>query len=113
MLEQLYTTLKEQLLAIDGMTSQPYQTKTGTAGPAGGLEQFELNGNYFAALRRTDKYVMVYLGPVLGQRDVNTWYSQQLTPLLKGKGCLKITKPEKMDLSPILALLTEGAANWK
>jgi len=112
MLDQLYATLREQLLSIEGMTSHPYQTKTGSA-PKGGIEQFELKDKNFVGLRMTDNYIMIYLGPVLGQRDKTAWYSQQLTPMLNGKGCLKITKPEKTDLTPVLALLDEGAAAWE
>ncbi|AKD55190.1 hypothetical protein SD10_10015 [Spirosoma radiotolerans] len=91
------------------MTSQPYHTKAGS-GPKGGIEQVMLKGKNFVGLRLTDTYLMVYLGPV---RDTTAWYSQQSMPILKGKGCLKVTKPKKMGLAPVLALVTEGAATWK
>lgn len=112
MLEQLYATLKDRLLAIEGMTSQPYRAKTGNV-PKGGIEEFTLGGKNFASLRLTDKYVMMYLGPLLEQDDLNNRYSQQLATIRSGKGCLKITKPEKTDITPVLALFTEGAANWQ
>jgi hypothetical protein len=112
MLEQLYQSLKEHLLAIEGMTAHPYQTKSGK-GPEGGIEQFDLRDKNFASMRLTNKYVMLYLGPALGQADPTTWYSQQLNSMLKGKGCLKVVKPEKTDISPVLTLWSEGAANWK
>ena len=53
------------------------------------------------------------IGPTLGQADPTTWYSQQLKAMLKGKGCLKVIRPEKTDISPVLALWSEGATNWK
>ena len=112
MLEQLYKNLKQHLLAIEGMIAQPYQTKSGK-GPEGGIEQFDLKGKNFASMRLTDQYIMLYLGPALGQADPTTWYSQQLKSMLKGKGCLKVVKPEKTDISPVLTLWTEGAASWK
>ncbi|WP_425290832.1 hypothetical protein [Spirosoma linguale] len=112
MLEQLYKSLKEHLLAINGMTAHPYQTKTGK-GPEGGIEQFDLEGKNFASMRLTDKYVMIYLGPALGQADPTAWYSQQLSGMLKGKGCLKVVNPAKTDISPVLTLWNEGAAKWK
>lgn len=112
MLEQLYATFKEQLMAVEGMVSQPYQAKTGNA-PTGGIDEFILRGKHFAGLRLTDKYVMLYVGPLLEQNDLENRYSQQLTAIRSGKGCLKITKPEKTDITPVLALLAEGAASWK
>ena len=112
MLKQLYENIKEHLVAIDGMTTHPYQSKSGK-GPQGVIEQFELRSRNFAALRLTDQYMMIYLGPALGQADPTTWYSQQLKRMLKGKGCLKVVRPEKVDISPVLALWSEGATNWK
>lgn len=111
MLEQLYATFKDQLMAVEGMTSQPYQAKKGNASK-GGIEEFTLRGRHFAGLRLTDKYVMLYVGPLLEQDDLENRYIQQLTAIRSGKGCLKITKPENTDISPVLALLTEGAASW-
>lgn len=40
-LHQLYDSLRTDLLAIDGMTSQPYIPATGNA-PKGGMEEFKL-----------------------------------------------------------------------
>lgn len=68
MLDQLHKTLEKQLLAIEGMTSQAYQTTTGSV-PKGGIEQFVLKGKNFVGIRQTDQYIMIYLGPVLSQRD--------------------------------------------
>lgn len=112
MLEQLYATFRNQLLTIEGMTSQPYQVKTGN-GPKGGIEEFALRGKNFAGLRLTDKYIMLYLGPLLEQDDLESRYGEQLTSIRSGKGCLKITKPEKTNISLVVALLNEGAAKWE
>ena len=107
MLASLYDSLKNQLLTIDGMTSQPYQTKTGN-GPAGGIEQFMLNGRPFVGLRLTDTFLMLYAGPVLGAADQQ--FRERLKPIQSGKGCLKITRPEKADMAVLSALFTEAAA---
>lgn len=77
------------------------------------MAKVKLRGKHFAGLRLTDKYVMLYVGPLLGQNDLEYRYSQQLTAIRSGQGCLKITKPEKTDIAPVLALLAEGAASWK
>jgi hypothetical protein len=110
-LEQLHTTLREKLLAIEGVNSQPYQTKTGV-GPQGGIEDFTLKGKSFVGMRRTDKYIMLYVGPILDIDHLADKYQQSLAGIRSGKGCLKITKPDKTDLSPVLTLFTEAAANW-
>lgn len=93
-------------MAIDGMTAQPHETKTGK-GPAGGIQQFMLNGRTFISLRLTDKYLMLHAGPVLGL--TNPKY-RELLPIQSGKGCLKITRPEKVDMTVLSALFTEGVA---
>ncbi|MCC5613368.1 hypothetical protein LC612_43505 [Nostoc sp. CHAB 5834] len=111
MFAQFHHSLKEELLAIEGMSTQPYQTKTGNT-PQGGIEEFNLHGKYFAGLRLTDKYIMVYLGPVFEQADLATRYEQQLKSIRSGKACLKITKPEKTDISSIVALIREGARGF-
>lgn len=76
MLGQLYNTIKYQLLAVEGMTSQPYETKTGN-GPKGGIEEFTLRDRNFAGLRLTDKCLMLYLSPLLAQDDLD-WIAHRL-----------------------------------
>ena len=110
-LQHLHDSLRAQLLAIDGMISQPYISATGNT-PKGGIEEFKLMGKYFAGLRLTDKFLMLYLMPLYTCPDLDAQYSERLKPVRSGKSCLKITKPEKLDREALDALLEKGARNW-
>ena len=110
-LPQLHDSLRAQLLAIDGMISQPYISATGNT-PKGGIEEFKLMGKYFAGLRLTDKFLMLYLMPLYTRPELDAQYGNQLKPVRSGKSCLKITKPEKLDREAIDAILEKGARNW-
>ncbi|GAB2602445.1 hypothetical protein GCM10027190_57620 [Spirosoma areae] len=93
------------------MASQPYVPFTGN-GPKGGIEEFNLDGRYFAGLRLTDKYLMLYLTPLYTFPDLDAAYGERLKPVRSGKSCLKITKPEKVDRAAVAAILEQGAAKW-
>lgn len=109
--QQLHDALKAQLLDIDGMTSQPYVSATGNT-PKGGIEEFKLVGKYFAGLRLTDTYLMVYLMPLYACPDLDVQYGSRLKSVRSGKSCLKITKPEKLDWEALDAILEKGARSW-
>jgi hypothetical protein len=111
MLATLYTTLKVQLLALEGMQSQAYRSASGSS-PRGGIEEFQLHGRYFAGLRLTEQYLMVYVGPVLEATPANSPLLARLQPVRSGKGCLKVTKPEKLDMEAVKALLIQAASHW-
>ena len=110
-LQQLHDSLRTQLLAIDGMVSRPYVTATGNT-PKGGVEEFKLMDKYFAGLRLTDKFLMVYLMPLYIYPDLDVQYGERLKPVRSGKSCLKITKPEKLDREAIGAVIEQGVAAW-
>lgn len=112
MLQELHDSLRNDLLAIDGMVSQPHNSATGS-NPNGGIDAFKLDGKYFAGLRLTDKHLMVYLTPLYQFPDLDSQYGEQLKPVRSGKSCLKITKPEKLDRDAVRAILEEGAAKWQ
>lgn len=111
MLQQLHHSLKDQLLAIEGMIVRPYVSASGNA-PKGGIDEFLLNGRHFAGLRLTDKYLMLYLSPLHCFPELDARYAERLKSVRAGKSCLKITKPEKLDRSAVDTILKEGAANW-
>ncbi|UFH54327.1 hypothetical protein [Spirosoma sp. KNUC1025] len=111
MLQQLYDSLKDQLLSIEGIAARPYAAATGNT-PKGGIEEFLLNGKHFAGLRLTDKFLMFYLSPLYCFPELDAQYADQLKPVRAGKSCLKIAKPEKLDRSAIDAILRKGSANW-
>lgn len=48
-LQQLHDDIRAQLLAVDGMVSQPYVSATGNT-PSGGIDAFKLDDKYFAGL---------------------------------------------------------------
>lgn len=48
-LQQLHDDIRAQLLAVDGMVSQPHMSATGST-PNGGIDEFKLSGKYFAGL---------------------------------------------------------------
>ncbi len=110
-LQQLHDSIRAQFLAIDGMTSQPYASSTGNT-PKGGIEEFRLVGKYFAGLRLTDKYLMVYLMPLYIFPDLDAQYTERLKAVRSGKSCLKITKPEKLDQEALDDLLEKAARQW-
>ena len=112
MLQELHDSIKVQLLAIDGMTTQPYVTATGNT-PKGGIETFMLAGKYFAGLRLTDKFLMVYLMPLYESPSLDAEYGPLLQPVRSGKSCLKITKSEKLDRDALNEVIGQGAAHWQ
>ncbi len=112
MLQELHDSLKEQLLAIDGVVSRPYVSPTEN-GPKGGIEEFMLDNRYFAGLRLTDKYLMIYLMPLHSFPELDALYGERLKPVRGGKSCLKITKPEKLDREAVDAILKQGVITWQ
>ncbi|GAB3694401.1 hypothetical protein GCM10027592_15270 [Spirosoma flavus] len=110
-LQELHDSLREQLLDIDGMTSQPYTSKTGNT-PKGGIEEFKLIGQYFAGLRLTDKYLILYLMPLDASPELDAQDKYRIKSVRNGKSCLKITKPDTLDREAIDAILEKGARQW-
>lgn len=112
MLQQLYDSLNDQLLAIEGMISHPHVLASGNA-PAGDLQDFLLNDEHFAGLRLTDRYLMLYLVPLYKFPDLDAQFGERLKPVRNGKSCLKISKPEKLDRDAVNQILERGVALWQ